>query len=133
MYEIDSTFNTNRLRLPLSDIVGIDNTGKTFPVAFCYITSESAASFAWISEQLSEYVFYDCPEPALIIGDFAKGLGAADLSRKEVTENKSRQTNDSGFQRLVKFMLKIPMGRERPTWSSSSCASGTRLRQLSVD
>jgi hypothetical protein len=104
MYEIDSTFNTNRLRLPLSDIVGIDNIGKTFPVAFCYITSESAASFAWISEQLSEYVFYDCPEPAIIIGDFAKGLGAAvaakaaaDLARKEVVKNKSRQPNDSGF------------------------------------
>jgi hypothetical protein len=45
IYETDSTFNTNRLRLPLSVIVGIDNTGKTFPIVFCYITSESAASF----------------------------------------------------------------------------------------
>jgi hypothetical protein len=31
MYETDSTFNTNRLRLPLSVIVGIDNTGKRRP------------------------------------------------------------------------------------------------------
>jgi MULE transposase domain len=77
MYETDATFNTNSLRLPLGVMVGIDNTGRTFPVAYCYITSESAASFKWIAEQLTDLVFYDCPEPALIVGDFSKGLGAA--------------------------------------------------------
>jgi hypothetical protein len=45
LYKTDSTFNTNCLYMPLSIIVGIDNTGKTFPVVFCYIISESAASF----------------------------------------------------------------------------------------
>ena len=35
MYETDATFNTNCLRLPLSVIVGIDNCGKTFPIACC--------------------------------------------------------------------------------------------------
>ena len=45
MYEIDATFNTNSLRMPLSVMVGINNIGKTFPMAFCYITSESAISF----------------------------------------------------------------------------------------
>ena len=45
MYEIDATFNTNILKLPLSVIVGIDNTGSTFLAAYCYIISESAASF----------------------------------------------------------------------------------------
>ena len=75
MYETDATFNTNSLKLPLSVMVGIDNTGATFPMAYCFITSESAASFKWIAEQLTELVFYDCPEPDLIIGDFSiKGL-----------------------------------------------------------
>ena len=77
MYETDATFNTNCLRLPLSVMVGIDNTSRTFPMAYCYITSESAASFKWIAEQLTDLAFYDCPEPALIVGDFSKGLGAA--------------------------------------------------------
>jgi MULE transposase domain len=45
MYETDTTFNTNVLKLPLSVIVGINNTGSTFPVAYCYITSESTTSF----------------------------------------------------------------------------------------
>jgi len=77
MYETDATFNTNCLKLPLSVMVGIDNTGKTFLIANCYITSESAASFKWILEQLTDLAFYDCPEPTLIYGDFSKGLGAA--------------------------------------------------------
>jgi len=77
MYETDATFNTNSLRLPLGVMVGIDNTRKTFPVAYCYITSESAALFKWIAEQLTNLVFYNCPELALIVGDFSKGLRAA--------------------------------------------------------
>ena len=40
MYETNATFNTNRLRLPLSVIVGIDNCGKTFPIAYCYIVTK---------------------------------------------------------------------------------------------
>jgi hypothetical protein len=77
MYKTDATFNTNILRLPLGVMVGIDNTRATFPVAYCYITSESAASFKWISEQLTNLAFLDCPEPALICSNFSKGLGAA--------------------------------------------------------
>jgi hypothetical protein len=48
MYETDATFNTNRLKLPLSVMVGIDNCSKTFPLAYCYITLESAASFKFV-------------------------------------------------------------------------------------
>lgn len=40
--ETDATFNTNRLNLPLSTLIGITNTAQTFPVAHCYITSEPA-------------------------------------------------------------------------------------------
>ena len=45
LYETDATFNTNTRRLPLSVMVGIDNTGHTFPMAFMFITSELAKSF----------------------------------------------------------------------------------------
>jgi MULE transposase domain len=42
IYETDATFNTNTRRLPLAVMVGINNTGHTFPMAFMFITSESA-------------------------------------------------------------------------------------------
>jgi hypothetical protein len=58
MYETDPTFNTNCLKLPLSVMAGIDNCSKTFLIAYCYITSESAASFKFIGDQLSDLVFY---------------------------------------------------------------------------
>jgi hypothetical protein len=84
MYETDATFGTNSLKLPLSVMVGIDNCGKTFPVAYCYITSESAASFKFVAGQLTDLVFYDCPEAEVIVGDFAKGLGATVAAKAAV-------------------------------------------------
>ena len=93
MYETDATFNTNRLKIPLSVIIGIDNRGKTFLVAYCYITSESAASFKFVANQLSDLVFYNYPEAAVVVRDFSKGLAAAmaakvavDLSLIEVVK-----------------------------------------------
>jgi hypothetical protein len=77
MYKTDAMFNTNSLCLLLGVIVSIDNTRKTFLVAYCYITSESAALFKQITEQLTNLVFYNCPELALIVRNFFKGLRAA--------------------------------------------------------
>ena len=45
IYKTDAIFSTNTLRLPLLVIVGIDNTGTTFPIVYMFITSESAESF----------------------------------------------------------------------------------------
>jgi hypothetical protein len=81
LYETNATFNTNKLCLPLSMIVGITNTGKTFPLAYCYIISESAKSFNFVGGELTKYVFYDCPEVAVIYADFTKGLGASIVAR----------------------------------------------------
>jgi len=77
MYKTNATFNTNSLKLLLSIMVGIDNYGKTFPIAYCYITSESIASFKFAANQLSDLAFHNCPEAIVIVRDFAKGLGAA--------------------------------------------------------
>jgi hypothetical protein len=60
LYETDATFNTNTRRLPLSVIVGIDNTRHTFPIAFIFITTELAKSFKFIRECLIDLCFYDC-------------------------------------------------------------------------
>ncbi|XP_044723742.1 MULE transposase domain-containing protein [Hirsutella rhossiliensis] len=59
LMQTDATFNTNCLHLPLSVIVGITNTGKTFPLAFAFITSESAEAFEFVNAQLAELVWYD--------------------------------------------------------------------------
>jgi hypothetical protein len=77
LYETNATFSTNTRRLPLSVIVRIDNIRHTFPMAFMFITTESAKSFKFVRECLTDLRFYDCPQPSLIYGDFSKGLGAA--------------------------------------------------------
>ena len=77
MYITDATFNTNDLRLSLLNIVSINNTNKTFPLAQAFITTESAVSFRFIQDMLLKYVFYNYPEPTVIVRDFAKGLAKA--------------------------------------------------------
>ena len=77
VYEVDSAFGPDVMGLPLSVVVGIDNCGKTFPLAYCYIGAESAESFRWIAGLLDELVFRGCPDAAVVIGDFSRGLGAA--------------------------------------------------------
>jgi hypothetical protein len=77
LYETNATFNTNTRRLPLTIMVGINNTGHTFPMAFMFITSKSAKSFQFANKCLTNLYFYNCPQPNLICGYFSKGLGAA--------------------------------------------------------
>jgi hypothetical protein len=75
-YETDATciqhqqFDT--LKLPLSIVAGIDSYGKTFPVAYCYITSEPAASFKFVADQLSDIAFNNCQKPQSSLEIFLK-------------------------------------------------------------
>lgn len=103
MYEIDATFITNRLKLPLSIIVGIDNHGKTFPLAYYYITSESATSFKFVIDQLSDLVFYDYPKAAVVVGDFSKGLGAAMATKATI---------DLGLTDIIEEPLICPLDQD---------------------
>jgi hypothetical protein len=59
LYKTNATFNTNTWRLPLSVIVGINNTGHMFPMAFMFITSELAKSFKFTNECLTDLYFYN--------------------------------------------------------------------------
>jgi hypothetical protein len=77
MLEVDTTFNTNNLRLPLTVLTGITNTGISFPMAFCFVPSESKASFDFVFEKLKELVWDEYPPPKVIVGDQAKGLSAS--------------------------------------------------------
>ena len=83
--QTDATFNTNELNMPLSVLIGTTNLGRSFPVAYCFISSESAEAFTFMWACLKELFFYDdCPGPAVILGDFSLGLGAA---MKQVAKN----------------------------------------------
>lgn len=66
----------------LSILVGILNTGKTFPFGLCFITSETTASFEFMEQQLDDPFFYNCPRLKVIYGDFAKGLASAIAKRE---------------------------------------------------
>ena len=77
VYMINATFGTNQTRLPLLVLVGINNTDTTFPFFFAYIVSESAETFQFVNNFLTEVVFFDVPGPAVCIGDWAAGLYAA--------------------------------------------------------
>src|SRR5437764_1047237 len=73
---IDGTFNTNRERLPLLVVVGVLNSGRTFPVCFSYCQSESAESISFVWESLKAECFIPgkIPPPRVILGDWAGGL-----------------------------------------------------------
>lgn len=72
--ECDATFSNNLLQMPLANIVGITNTGRTFSLAFSFIRSESAENFDFIFSSLDELVFYDIPCPRVVLSDQAKGF-----------------------------------------------------------
>jgi hypothetical protein len=61
LYKTNATFNTNTRRLPLSVMVGIDNIGHMFPIAFMFITSELVKFFKFVNEYLTSLCFYNCP------------------------------------------------------------------------
>ena len=111
LYETDATFNTNTRRLPLSVMVGIDNTGHTFPMAFMFITSESAKSFQFASKCLADLCFYDCPQPSLICGDFSKGLGAAVMKQAAKELAQSIQTDEDIFVDTDVFVVEEEVGK----------------------
>lgn len=73
---IDGTFNTNKDRLPLLVVVGVLNSGKTFPVCFSYCPSESAESIGFVWDALKAECFLpgQCPPPRVVLGDWAAGL-----------------------------------------------------------
>jgi hypothetical protein len=76
---IDGTFNTNRLRMPFIQAVGITNTGTSFPVVFSFAMSESKLAFDFIFETTNSMIFTEqgVEEPGVIIADQAAGLAAS--------------------------------------------------------
>jgi len=88
--QTDAMFNTNKLHLPLSVIVEITNTFKTFSLAFCFIIFKLTEAFECVNTQLKKLMFYDCSDSAVIVENFSKGLDAVMTRYEEQT----RQTDE---------------------------------------
>jgi len=80
--EMDATFNTNILKMPLATVVGVDNHNRSFTAALSFIRSEAAEDYGFILNCLDQLVFYgaDTPRPQVLISDQSSGLRKAILS-----------------------------------------------------
>jgi MULE transposase domain len=74
MIQADGTFNTNAIKMPLIDMIGVTNTGETFPFAFCFVTSERGDAWRFTFQCLAECIFPDIPLPLVVIADQGLGL-----------------------------------------------------------
>lgn len=74
---MDSTYKTNRYRLPLFCIVGVTPLKRTFHVAFAFLANECRGDFAWALQGLRRlYGLLKPPGtlPATLITDRDRGL-----------------------------------------------------------
>lgn len=59
---VDSTYKRNRFNLPLVNVVGVNNLGKTVVLAFGMLTDETNESYSWFFEKLLEGWNKRCPK-----------------------------------------------------------------------
>ncbi|EGU84478.1 hypothetical protein FOXB_05007, partial [Fusarium oxysporum f. sp. conglutinans Fo5176] len=67
---MDCTYKTNKYKMPLLDIVGIDACQKTFCVAFAFLSGEEEADFNWALTRLrSLFEEHGIGLPSVILTD----------------------------------------------------------------
>ncbi|KAL6513162.1 hypothetical protein OROGR_020648 [Orobanche gracilis] len=72
---LDTTYKTNRYRMPLLEIVGQTSTEKNFTVAFCYMECEKHSNYLWALQQL-RVLIDDVSLPSVIVTDNEAALEA---------------------------------------------------------
>lgn len=65
----DSTFGTNRFRLPLVLIVGVDGEGRTILLGTGLLSDERSSSYEWLLRQLLEAGYRLAPKVIFTDGD----------------------------------------------------------------
>lgn len=85
-------------------MVGITNTGHTFPLVFAFITSELKESFKFIQNALDTLVFHSCPGPYKIVRDQTKGLAAAMLAIDKAADEAVATTREGGMRGARPFL-----------------------------
>ena len=66
---MDSTYKTNKYRLPLLEIVGVTSIGLTFSVAFVLMSSERENNFIWALQRLLGLFLRGNVYPKVIVSD----------------------------------------------------------------
>ena len=74
MMQADGTFNTNIIKMPLIDMIGVTNIGLIFPFAFCFVMSESSKAWRFAFSCVETVVFEGLPKPRVVIADQGLGL-----------------------------------------------------------
>jgi hypothetical protein len=78
LLEVDATFNTNNLRMPLMTSLGITNEGKGFPVAFSYCPGETAEAYVnFLTVVKEDIISESVAEIAVILADMSSGIISA--------------------------------------------------------
>jgi hypothetical protein len=49
---LDCTYKTNKYSMPLLDMIGVDATGRSFCIAFAFLSNESEEDYMWTLERL---------------------------------------------------------------------------------
>ena len=71
VFLIDSTYKTNRYRLPLLEIVGVTSTNLTFSIACAYLENERTNNFKWALERFKELFEEETPVAIVTNRDIA--------------------------------------------------------------
>ncbi|XP_068486516.1 protein FAR-RED IMPAIRED RESPONSE 1-like [Phaseolus vulgaris] len=66
---MDSTYKTNRYRMPLFEVVGVTSTGLTFSAAFMLLASKRHHNFVWALEKLKGLFFRVDSYPKVVVSD----------------------------------------------------------------
>jgi len=74
MIQVDSTFKTNAIKMPLINMIGVTNTGSTFPFGFCFVMAESSKAWRFTFHCGEDVVFQGLPKPRVVIADQGLGL-----------------------------------------------------------
>ncbi|KAH1233760.1 Protein FAR1-RELATED SEQUENCE 5 [Glycine max] len=69
MFFIDSTYKTNRYRLPLLDFVGVTPTAMTFFAGFAYLKAERVNNIVWALERFRGLFLRNDRLPLVIVTD----------------------------------------------------------------
>lgn len=61
---MDCTYKTNKYKMPMLDIVGVNDLNKSFFVGFCFWAAEDESSYTFALEKLKEvYSFLELQDP----------------------------------------------------------------------
>ncbi|KAI7947253.1 hypothetical protein MJO28_009161 [Puccinia striiformis f. sp. tritici] len=72
IFLLDCTYRTNKYKMPLLHIVGVDSSNRSFSAGFCFLSSEKEEDYVWALEQFDEAL--GGPLPSVLATDKEQAL-----------------------------------------------------------